>query len=88
MNGLSEMGMGQGQQAMMQEQMPEQEQAGMTVEDVMGALMQGMSPEELVKQGVPMELVKQAIAMLQEQMQQGQGQMQSQQGGLSAMGMQ
>ena len=89
MNGLSEMGMGQEQQEMVQEQMPEQEQTGMTVEYVIKALMQGISPEELIQQGVPIELIKQAIEMMQAQMQQEQdGQQMPQEQGLSAAGMQ
>ena len=77
--GLSTMGV---------EQMPQEtaEQRGMTVEDVVKALMQGISPEELMKQGVPPELIKQAIEMLQSQM--GGQQVPPQEQGLSQMGMQ
>ena len=62
-----------------------QEQGGITIEDVIKALMQGISPEELVKAGVPPEMIQQAIQMMQSQMQ---GQQAPQQGGLSQAGMQ
>lgn len=48
-----------------------QQSAGMGqmgVREVVQMLMQGMSPEELVKQGVPAELVQAAMQMLMKQM--------------------
>jgi len=51
--------------------------APVTVQEVMQYLMQGITPEQLVQAGVPVELIEQAIAMLQQQMaaQGGGGQM-------------
>ena len=48
-----------------------------SIEEVMQYLMQGITPEQLVQAGVPVELIEQAIAMLQQQMaaQGGGGQM-------------
>ena len=70
----------------------QQEPQGITVEDVVKALLAGINPEELIKKGVPAELIKQAIQLIQQHaqgqaaQQQGQGQPQPQ--GLSATGMQ
>jgi len=66
----------------------QQEPQGITVEDVVKALMQGISPEELIKHGVPPELIKQAIQIIQQlaQAQSPQGQPQGQ--GLSQAGIQ
>lgn len=44
-----------------------------SVKDVAMMIMQGMSPEELVKSGVPQELVMAAMQMLQQQMPPQQG---------------
>lgn len=41
-------------------------QPQISIEQVINMLRQGMSPEELVQQGVPIELIKQAIAMVQQ----------------------
>lgn len=49
-----------------------------TVEQVIQMLMQGANPEELVAQGVPMEMIQQAMQMLMNQNQ-------PQQGGLAQM---
>jgi uncharacterized protein (DUF433 family) len=38
-----------------------------SVEDVVNMLMQGVTPDELVQQGVPVELIEQAIAMMEAQ---------------------
>jgi hypothetical protein len=66
-----------------------QEGQGITIEDVVHALMNGISPEELVKSGVPVEMVKEAIMMIQQQSQgEGMAHDTSAQGGLSQMGMQ
>ena len=86
MNGLSKMMAIEEQQPRQEEMMESpiqegQEAGGITVKDVIEALMSGASPEELVQQGVPVELVQQAIQMLQQQ-QGPQGQ------GLSQLGMQ
>jgi ribose 5-phosphate isomerase len=40
------------------------------VQQVVQLLMQGVSPEELVQQGVPIEVIQEAIAMIQAQEQQ------------------
>jgi len=93
------MGQGQGLSAMgaEQQEMPameqgetgaqeQQEPQGVTVEDVIKALMQGTTPEQLMQAGIPVELIKQAIQVLQ---QQGQAQAaQEQPQGLSQAGMQ
>jgi len=63
-------------------------QAQVSIEEVMQALMSGMSPEELVAKGVPPEVVQQAIQMLQKQAEQEQMQAQGQakpQEGLAGM---
>ena len=39
-----------------------------SIKDVAMMLMQGMSPEELIKKGVPQELVMAALEMLKKQM--------------------
>ena len=50
------------------------QQGQISVEQVAKLLLQGVKPEELLAQGVPLEVIKQAIALLQEQIQQQQGQ--------------
>ncbi len=47
-------------------QAPQQDAA--MLEQVMQALMEGIDPEELIKQGVPPELIMQAIEILEQQM--------------------
>lgn len=49
-----------------------------TVEQIIQMLMQGVDPEELVSQGIPMEMIQQAMQMLMNQNQ-------PQQGGLAQM---
>ena len=92
MNGLSGMRMEQQETPIMEQgetgAMEQQKQGGITVEDVAQALMSGVSPEELMKKGVPVELIKAAIQMLQQQGQAQAGQEQPQGQGLSAAGMQ
>lgn len=39
-----------------------------TVEEIIALLMQGVTPEQLLQQGVPEELIVQAIQILQQQM--------------------
>ena len=47
-----------------------QGQQGMdSIKEVVMMLMQGMSPDELIAQGVPQELVAAAMEMLSQQMQ-------------------
>jgi len=72
--GLSQRGM---------EQQPQQGE--IAIEDVIKALMQGVSPEELIKAGVPAEMVQQAVQMIQQQQQQQQEA--PAQGGLSQAGL-
>ena len=55
------------------------QQGQISVEQVAKLLLQGVKPEELLAQGVPLEVIKQAIALLQEQIQQQQGQAQASQ---------
>ncbi len=43
------------------------------IEQVMAMLVQGANPEELLAQGVPMEVLEMAMQQLQAQAQQGQG---------------
>lgn len=55
------------------------------VQQVMQALMEGMSPEELLQQGVPAEVIQMAIQMLQQQQSAGKAPVPvEQQGGLAA----
>ena len=42
------------------------------VQDIVALLMQGANPEELLQQGVPMELIREAIQIIMAQEQQGQ----------------
>lgn len=42
--------------------------AGITVEQIIQMLMQGVDPEELVQQGIPPELIMQAIQVIEQQM--------------------
>ena len=55
----------------MQQDAGAQQQQGITVEDVVKALMQGATPEQLLQAGVPQEMIQQAIQILQQQAQQG-----------------
>lgn len=58
------------------------------VQQVMQALMEGMSPEELLQQGVPAEVIQMAIQMLQQQQSAGKAPVPAeQQGGLAAASM-
>ncbi len=41
--------------------------SGITIEEVVGMLMQGISPEDLVQQGVPVDMIKQAITYIMQQ---------------------
>ena len=56
-----------------------------TVEEIVALLKQGITPQELVQQGVPPERIEQAIAILQQEVQTGQPQGQPMQGGLAEM---
>lgn len=56
-----------------------------TVEELVALLKQGITPEELLQQGVPPEMIEQAIAVLQQEVQNGQPQGQPMQGGLADM---
>lgn len=49
-----------------------QDQATMAVQQIVELLMQGVTPEELLQQGVPHELVMKAIAMVKAQQSQQQ----------------
>ncbi len=95
------MGQGQGLSAMGAEQQeaPATEQGetgaqeqqegpkGISLEDIVKALMSGVTPKQLLEAGVPEELIKQAIQIIQQHAAQvGQGHPQGQ--GLSAAGMQ
>lgn len=62
------MGQGQGlaQQQAMGQQQPQQ-QVG--VEQVAAMLMQGVTPEELVQKGVPVQVIEQAMMLIQQQQQ-------------------
>jgi len=51
------------------------------VQDLVNMLKQGITPEELLQQGVPEAMINQALMMLQQEMQQGQIQPQAPQGG-------
>ena len=65
--GLSTMGAQPAPEAEIQA--PEGQQ-GITIEDVIKALMQGATPEQLLQSGVPQEMIQQAIQILQQQSQQ------------------
>jgi hypothetical protein len=76
------------------QEMVQQGSAGVSVEQVVEALMQGVSPEELVKAGVPEELIDQAIEIIKQKYMAGGQDMEPQPApnaasgaGLSAMGM-
>jgi len=43
-----------------------QPQQQLTIEDVINMLRQGATPEQLVQQGIPVEMIQEAIAMLQQ----------------------
>ena len=51
-----------------------QDQAMMAIQQIMELLMQGVTPEELLQQGVPQELVMKAIEMVKAQQAQQQQQ--------------
>ena len=51
------------------------------VQDLVNMLKQGITPEELLQQGVPEAMINQALMMLQQEIQQGQIQPQAPQGG-------
>lgn len=54
---------------------PAPQQQGMpSIEQIIELLMQGMDPEELVRQGIPPELIMQAIDVLEQQLAAEQGQ--------------
>lgn len=56
------------------------------IQELVELLKQGITPQELVQNGVPMELVDQALAVLQQEVQAGQqGPAIPQQGGLADM---
>ena len=44
--------------------------SGPSVDEVVSMLMQGMDPEELVQQGIPLEVVKEAVEIVLAQEQQ------------------
>ena len=48
----------------------EQDAAMMAISQIMELLMQGVTPEELARQGVPAELITKAIEMLKAQQRQ------------------
>lgn len=83
MNGLASQGMQQGQEKDGNEEI---------IEQIIKLLQQGVTPEELIKKGVPKELIMQAIQMLQQSsaQQSGASQMpnQMQGSGLAQSGMQ
>lgn len=54
-------------------QMAAQGTAEIRVQEVAQMLQQGVPPEELLKQGVPMEVIEQAVQMLMQMEQQAQG---------------
>lgn len=56
-----------------------------TVEELVALLKQGITPQELIQQGVPTEMIEQAMAVLQQEVQNGQPQGQPMQGGLADM---
>ena len=51
----------------MGQQQPQQQQVG--VEQVAAMLMQGVTPEELVQKGVPVQVIEQAMMLIQQQQQ-------------------
>jgi hypothetical protein len=61
-------GMGQGPGGGAQEQ---REQIIALLKEVIQLLLQGVSPEELIKKGVPREIVEKAIQIIQQQQAQG-----------------
>lgn len=63
------------------------QQAPITVEEIAQLLKQGITPEELIQNGVPQELVEQAAMLIQQEMQAGKAQQPSAQGkgGLAEM---
>ncbi len=88
--GLAALGQQQEEQEAPQQEAMEQQGGGEqqeTVQQVAQMLMQGVSPEELIKQGVPERVIMMAIEMLKQQMaQQGQTPEPAPQGqGLAAM---
>lgn len=60
-------------------------QAPITIEEIVQLLMQGITPDELVQNGVPPELVQEAMMLVQQQVQAGQGVKQPQQSGFAGM---
>lgn len=46
--------------------------SGIALQDVVNMLMQGVDPEQLLQQGVPMELIREAIQLIMAQEQQAQ----------------
>lgn len=79
--GLAAQGAQQGQQQQLQQML----------QQVIQMLMQGANPDDLIKQGVPPEVVQQAIQIIQQQQGQPQssdGDVDPQQAGLAAQGMQ
>ena len=72
-----------------QQQAPiaQQQQAPITVEEIAQLLKQGITPEELIQNGVPQELVEQAALLVQQEIQAGKAQQPSAQGkgGLAEM---
>ena len=56
-----------------------------TIEELVALLKQGITPQELIQQGVPTEMIDQAMAILQQEVQIGQPQGQPMQGGLADM---
>lgn len=80
---MEEMGLA-GASAMQGQQGNQEEMVGQVIQ----ALMQGMSPEELLQQGVPAEIIQMAIQMIKQQMQASQAPNPAvEQGGLAAASM-
>ena len=64
-----------------------QQQPTISVEELVMMLKQGITPEELAQNGIPIELIDQAMMILQQEVQAGagQGQPADQSGGLADM---
>lgn len=69
-----------GQEEGLAQRMATPQDAGMTVERVIALLKQGISPQELIERGVPMELLQQAAQVLMQMEQEAGQQMPPQQG--------
>ena len=58
--------------------------SGPTVEEIIGLLMEGVSPDDLLAQGVPMTLIEQAIKVIMAEQGAGEPQIPATQSGLAA----